>query len=139
MATKIAMSLGLRNDVVDDQASSEHERMLLRLTLTSVVQPQQITASRAGDPLVDWVEGVAIIAAILIVISVSSLNDWQKEKQFEALNEKREECSVKVVHDGRGQSIHVRHLFLLALGSLTRLFHSFTSGFGGHPIAVQAE
>jgi hypothetical protein len=30
------------------------------------------------DPPVDWVEGVAIIVAVLIVVGVGSLNDWQK-------------------------------------------------------------
>jgi len=45
MATKIAMSLGLGNDV--GQTSSERERTLLRSTWTSVVQLQQIAASRA--------------------------------------------------------------------------------------------
>ena len=42
-----------------------------------------------GDPPVDWVEGVAIIVAVLIVIGVGSINDWQKKKQFEALREER--------------------------------------------------
>jgi P-type Ca2+ transporter type 2C len=60
-----------------------------------------------GDPPVDWVEGVAIIVAVLIVVGVGSLNDWQKEKQFEGLNQKREERSVKVVRDGREQLINV--------------------------------
>ncbi|KAH9986746.1 hypothetical protein BJV74DRAFT_946028 [Russula compacta] len=46
MATKLAMSLGLGNDVVS-QTSSERERTLLRSTWTSVVQLQQIAASRA--------------------------------------------------------------------------------------------
>jgi hypothetical protein len=46
MATKLAMSLGLGNDVVG-QASSERERTLLRSTWSSVVQLQQIAASRA--------------------------------------------------------------------------------------------
>jgi len=48
-------------------------------------------------PPVDWVEGVAILVAILIVVLIGSLNDWQKEKQFKALNEKREEHVVKVI------------------------------------------
>ena len=60
-----------------------------------------------GDPPVDWVEGVTILVAVLIVVGVGSLNDWQKEKQFESLNEKREERSVKVVRDGREQLINV--------------------------------
>ena len=39
-------------------------------------------------PPVDWVEGVAIIVAILIVVVVGAGNDWQKERQFVKLNKK---------------------------------------------------
>lgn len=46
LATKLAMSLGLGNDVVG-QNSSERERTLYSSTWTSVVQLQQIAASRA--------------------------------------------------------------------------------------------
>ena len=60
-----------------------------------------------GKPPVDSVEGVTIIVAVFIVGGVSSLNDWQKGKQFEALNEKREERSVKVVRDGREHLIDI--------------------------------
>jgi Ca2+-transporting ATPase len=56
---------------------------------------------------VDWVEGVAIIVAILIVVLVRSVNDWQKEKQFMALNEKREERFVKVIRDGDERLIDI--------------------------------
>jgi P-type Ca2+ transporter type 2C len=40
----------------------------------------------------------------------ASLNDWQKEKQFEALNEKREDHLVKVLCDGREQLVHVHNV-----------------------------
>lgn len=43
-----------------------------------------------------WVEGVAIIVAVLIVVLVGSINDWQKEKQFRKLNAKKEDRYVKV-------------------------------------------
>jgi len=65
------------------------------------------TTRPEGQTPVDWVEGVTIIVAVFIVVGVGSLNDWQKEKQFEALNEKREERSVKVVRDGREQLIDI--------------------------------
>ncbi|KAF8989808.1 calcium ATPase, partial [Hymenopellis radicata] len=52
------------------------------------------------EPPVDWVEGVAIMAAIAVVVVVGSVNDWQKEKQFKVLNEKKEERGVKVIRDG---------------------------------------
>ncbi|THV03183.1 Ca-transporting ATPase [Dendrothele bispora CBS 962.96] len=52
------------------------------------------------DPPVDWVEGVAIMVAIAIVVIVGSVNDWQKERQFQALNDKKEERGVHVVRGG---------------------------------------
>ncbi|PCH42057.1 Ca-transporting ATPase [Wolfiporia cocos MD-104 SS10] len=58
------------------------------------------TPRPAGEPPVDWVEGVAIIVAILIVVLVGSVNDWQKERQFQQLNEKKEERGVKVIRAG---------------------------------------
>jgi Ca2+-transporting ATPase len=47
-------------------------------------------------PGVKWVEGVAIIVAILMVVLVGSVNDYQKEKQFRKLNAKKEDRVVKV-------------------------------------------
>lgn len=42
-----------------------------------------------GEPEpVDWVEGVAICVAIIIVVVVGSLNDWQKERAFVKLHSK---------------------------------------------------
>ena len=58
------------------------------------------TPRASNDPPVDWVEGVAIIVAIVIVVSVGSVNDWQKERQFKTLNEKKEERTVKVIRGG---------------------------------------
>lgn len=41
-------------------------------------------------------------------VIVGSLNDWQKERQFEALNQKKDERSVKVVRDGREHLIDIK-------------------------------
>jgi Ca2+-transporting ATPase len=79
---------------------------------------------------VDWVEGVAIMVAIGIVVSTSlphilvyilknlafkvivgSLNDWQKERQFQTLNEKKEERGVKVIRDGVEKVVDVKVSF----------------------------
>lgn len=45
-------------------------------------------AHKEGEPKLDWVEGVAIIVAIAIVVVVGALNDYQKERQFVKLNKK---------------------------------------------------
>ena len=55
-----------------------------------------------GSPTpVDWVEGLAICIAILIVVLVTALNDWQKEKAFARLNAKKEEGEIKVTRSGK--------------------------------------
>jgi len=56
---------------------------------------------------VEWVEGVAIIVAILVVTIVGALNDFQKERQFVKLNKKKEERMIKVVRSGKSQEISV--------------------------------
>ena len=48
------------------------------------------------------------MVAIIIVVVVGSLNDWQKEKQFKALNEKKEDRTVKVIRDGVERVINIR-------------------------------
>ncbi|KAH8992237.1 hypothetical protein EDB92DRAFT_1816076 [Lactarius akahatsu] len=77
----------------------ESERVLLSIAtvvLLALGLFQDFGTPRpAGDPPVDWVEGVAIIAAIL-----GLLNDWQKERQFQVLNEKKEDRLVKPLPPG---------------------------------------
>ncbi|GAA5852031.1 hypothetical protein JCM9279_005037 [Rhodotorula babjevae] len=58
-------------------------------------------------PSVDWVEGVAIVVAILIVVMVGSVNDWQKEKQFQKLNAQKEERNVKALRNGQERLMSV--------------------------------
>ena len=41
---------------------------------------------------------------------VGSLNDWQKERQFQSLNEKKEERGVKVIRDGVEQVVDIRQV-----------------------------
>ena len=37
------------------------------------------------DHASDWIEGVAILIAVIIVVLVTAFNDWSKEKQFRGL------------------------------------------------------
>lgn len=56
---------------------------------------------------IEWLEGVAIIVAILIVVIVGSLNDYQKERQFVKLNKKKQDRDVKVIRSGKSREISV--------------------------------
>lgn len=56
---------------------------------------------------IQWVEGVAIIVAIVIVVTVGAANDWQKERQFVKLNKKKENRNVKVIRSGKSRQVSV--------------------------------
>ncbi|ROW08442.1 hypothetical protein VMCG_03140 [Cytospora schulzeri] len=60
-----------------------------------------------SNPAVEWVEGVAIIVAIVIVVMVGSLNDYQKERQFAKLNKKKQDRDVKVIRSGKTVELSV--------------------------------
>lgn len=70
------------------------------------------TPHNPNNPPVEWVEGVAIIVAILIVVGVGSLNDWQKERQFIKLNRKKDDRSVKLIRSGKTQEISVYDIYV---------------------------
>lgn len=74
---------------------------------TSTTDGEQVACVRDGvetlceSAQIDWVEGVAILVAIVIVDLVGSVNDYQKERQFKKLNAKKEQRDVKVLRRGK--------------------------------------
>lgn len=87
-----------------------NDKVIILLTVAAVVSLalgiyESIT-SKTGEK-VQWVEGVAIMIAIVIVVTVGAANDWQKERQFVKLNKKKEDRTVKVVRSGKSREISV--------------------------------
>ncbi|KAJ7592992.1 Ca-transporting ATPase [Mycena floridula] len=92
------------------------DKVLILLSIAAVISlalgfyqdfgPKQVDSG----PPVDWVEGVAIMVAIFIVVIVGSVNDWQKERQFKSLNDKKEERGVKVIRDGIEKVIDIKQV-----------------------------
>jgi len=59
------------------------------------------------DPATGYVEGMAILAACLIVSVVTAMNDYQKESQFRELSAANDDIDVVVVRSGKFHSIRV--------------------------------
>ncbi|KAF2154889.1 calcium-translocating P-type ATPase [Myriangium duriaei CBS 260.36] len=83
----------------------------------------------------EWIEGVAIMVAIFIVVFVGAINDWQKERQFVKLNRKKEDRSVKAVRSGKTQEISIHDILvgdvlLLEPGDLVPVDGVFIEGHG---------
>lgn len=88
-----------------------------------------------GSARVEWVEGVAILVAIIIVVVVGTLNDWQMERQFNKLNKKREDRTVKVVRSGKSVEISVYDIMVgdimhLNTGDMVPVDGIFIKGHG---------
>jgi Ca2+-transporting ATPase len=90
-----------------------NDKVLILLSAAAVVSLAvglYQTFGQAHDPTnpsVEWVEGVAIIVAIVIVVLVGSLNDYQKERQFAKLNKKKQDRLVKATRSGKTIEISV--------------------------------
>jgi Ca2+-transporting ATPase len=66
-----------------------NDKIIILLTIAAIVSLSLgIYETIDGGTGVDWVEGVAICVAILIVTVVTAANDWQKERQFAKLNKR---------------------------------------------------
>ena len=48
-------------------------------------------------------------------VIVGSINDWQKERQFKALNERKDERSVKLIRDGVEKMVDIKVCLLLSI------------------------
>lgn len=68
------------------------------------------TPRTPGNPPVEWVEGVAILVAIVVIVLVGALNDFQKQYQFRKLNRKQQDRNVKVIRSGRIQELPIHDL-----------------------------
>lgn len=59
----------------------------------------------------EWIEGVAMLVTVLVVVFVTAINDWRKERQFRGLQNKIEkDHQASVVRDNRIQQIPIADL-----------------------------
>lgn len=63
-------------------------------------------------PETGWIEGASIMFAVVLVIMITALNDYQKEKQFKALNAVKDLELIKVIRDGQPREVPMIHLLV---------------------------
>lgn len=94
-------------------AWSDH--MIILLTIAAIVAlVLGLTVPHDGETEVDykkgWIEGFAIIVSVLIVTTVSSVNDYRKEQKFRQLTEANSAQPIQVVRDGSIVTVDVTEL-----------------------------
>lgn len=113
-----------------------NDKVLILLTIAALISLavgiyQSLSPSTEAD--VQWVEGVAIIVAILVVVVVGAANDWQKERQFVKLNKKKDDRFVKVLRSGKTVEVSITDVLVgdvmhLEPGDLVPVDGVFISG-----------
>ncbi|KAF9131216.1 hypothetical protein BGX30_013197 [Mortierella sp. GBA39] len=94
IAAVISVALGIYEDYgMEHKAVDRYDRNYKKIS--------------GDDAKISWVEGVAILFAVMIVVLVGSVNDYQKEAQFRKLNAKKEDREVKALRNGETVLISV--------------------------------
>jgi Ca2+-transporting ATPase len=92
------------------------DKILILLTVAAIVSLavgiySSVTKKAGEGARIDWVEGVAILVAVAIVVSVGAVVDFRKEKQFAKLNKQKEDRMIKVLRSGKTRLISVYDVY----------------------------
>ena len=87
----------------------------LKILLASAVISIVLSTSTADaeDRKIAWIDGFGILLAVFICVTVSSVNDYQRDRQFLDLNSVADDRkTVTVVRSGKKVEIHEDHLLI---------------------------
>lgn len=77
------------------------------------------------DPAKGWIEGAAILFAVLVVACVTATNDYNKDAQFRSLNAVKDDVSVTVIRDGSTQTISIKEILVGDIVQLSTGMHLY--------------
>ncbi|KAG6016185.1 hypothetical protein E4U54_002092 [Claviceps lovelessii] len=93
-----------------------NDKLLILLTISAFISLaigiyQSVTAEE-GSSNIEWVDGVTVVVAIIIIVLASAANDWQKNHKFAKLNERKAHREVTVFRSGRAQQVDITHVLV---------------------------
>ena len=76
--------------------------LMVRILIVAAVVSIVLGVTFSEDPSKDWIDGVSIVIAVLVVVLVGSITDYQKEQKFHELNEVQAEgTKYKLIRKGQ--------------------------------------
>ena len=76
--------------------------LMVRILIVSAIVSIVLGCTFSEDPSKDWIDGVSIVIAVLVVVLVGSITDYQKEQKFHELNEVQAEgTTYKLIRNGQ--------------------------------------
>jgi Ca2+ transporting ATPase len=86
---------------------------MLRLLLVAGVVSLGLGIGLGEHPQYEWIEGFAIIFAVVLVVFVTAINNYKKELKFAELQEtSRNREEVSIIRSGRTNSVNPRELLV---------------------------
>ena len=67
------------------------EDLMIRILIVSAIVSIVLGCTLSDDPSKDWIDGLSIIIAVVVVVLVGSITNYQKETKFHELNEVQSE------------------------------------------------
>ncbi|PHH93248.1 hypothetical protein CDD83_9518 [Cordyceps sp. RAO-2017] len=93
-----------------------NDKLMILLTITASISVAigiyRSLSAESDSTSVEWVDGVTVLVAIVVIILASAFNDWQQNHKFEKLNERKEQRQVTVVRSGRALRIWIQHVLV---------------------------
>jgi len=75
---------------------------MVRILIVAAIVSIVLGCTFSDDPSKDWIDGVSIVVAVLVVVLVGSITDYQKEQKFHELNEVQAEgTKYKLIRKGQ--------------------------------------
>lgn len=91
-----------------------NDKLLILLTISACIALAigiyQSVSAEEGMSNIEWVDGVTVVVAIVIIVLASAANDWQKNHKFEKLNRRKQHRDVTVFRSGRPQLISIQEV-----------------------------
>ena len=78
------------------------EDLMIRILIVAAIVQIVLGATLSDHPDKDWVDGLSIIVAVLVVVCVGSVTNWKKETKFHELNDiQNAGTTYKAIRDGK--------------------------------------
>jgi len=98
--------------------------LMVRILIVAAIVSIVLGCTFSEDPSKDWIDGVSIVVAVLVVVLVGSITDYQKELKFHELNEVQAEgTKYKIIRNGQpedhiGDDLLVGDLIMINYGDI---------------------
>lgn len=94
-----------------------NERILFILAICAILS---VITGMIADPVLGWLKGVCLLIALVVLVLITSLVDWVKDKQFVALQSLGKDETIPVLRGKKG-SIQTVNIWDLVVGDIIKL------------------